>query len=359
MTTAINTNSIALQTIHTCPKCGQTAATQGELVAEFGMRGNIPQSQCKACRSIKRVSAVPVLMQTIRYGVEIEFDGGASRQTVAGAVQSVVGGTISGYNNYTVTSADGRKWEVVYDGSVGGGEVVSPILQGSADLETVQAIARAMRRCGAYSNERCGIHVHVDGGAFDDVQVKNFVRIVGRFEPVLIAAANVHPSRQRWAEPMLDAVKSVGNISNKTINKNVIKGAWYGAHSHLDSSDEYSISRKYHRSRYRGINLHSFFYRGTIEYRYFNGTLHAGKIAAYVNLCLAFAAKAIDAKQVTSAPAEVATGLSIDECKAQAAKLFKYLELTGAEYKSTRFHLLNGILAKNGHTPLVWSSAAE
>ena len=41
------------------------------------------------------------------------------------------------------------------------------------------------------------------------------------------------------------------------------------------------------------MNLHSVFYRGTVEWRCFNSTLHAGKVAAYVNLCLAISAQAI------------------------------------------------------------------
>ena len=36
------------------------------------------------------------------------------------------------------------------------------------------------------------------------------------------------------------------------------------------------------------------FYRGTVEFRCFNSTLHAGKAAAYVNLCLAIFAQAIN-----------------------------------------------------------------
>ena len=35
------------------------------------------------------------------------------------------------------------------------------------------------------------------------------------------------------------------------------------------------------------------FYRGTVEFRCFNSTLHAGRAAAYVNLCLAISAQAI------------------------------------------------------------------
>jgi len=35
-------------------------------------------------------------------------------------------------------------------------------------------------------------------------------------------------------------------------------------------------------SRYHGLNFNSYFYRRTIEFRYFEGTTHAGKVKAYV-----------------------------------------------------------------------------
>ena len=49
----------------------------------------------------------------------------------------------------------------------------------------------------------------------------------------------------------------------------------------------------YNWTRYYALNLHSVFYRGTVEWRCFNSTLHAGRAAAYVNLCLAISAQAI------------------------------------------------------------------
>ena len=39
---------------------------------------------------------------------------------------------------------------------------------------------------------------------------------------------------------------------------------------------------------------------GTIELRYFNGTLHAGEVKAYVQLALAMAAKALSSKAASS-----------------------------------------------------------
>ena len=50
----------------------------------------------------------------------------------------------------------------------------------------------------------------------------------------------------------------------------------------------------YDDSRYHCLNLHSVFQKGTIEFRLFNGTLHAGKIKAYIQFCLAIGAQALN-----------------------------------------------------------------
>jgi hypothetical protein len=44
------------------------------------------------------------------------------------------------------------------------------------------------------------------------------------------------------------------------------------------------------------VNLHNVWFRGTVEYRWFEGKLHAGQIKAYVQVALALSAKAIGAK---------------------------------------------------------------
>lgn len=49
----------------------------------------------------------------------------------------------------------------------------------------------------------------------------------------------------------------------------------------------------YDDSRYHGLNLHSVFSKGTIEFRMFNSTLHAGEVKSYIQLCLAISHQAL------------------------------------------------------------------
>ncbi len=90
----------------------------------------------------------------------------------------------------------------------------------------------------------------------------------------------------------------------------------------------------YNWTRYYALNLHSVFYRGTVEWRCFNSTLHAGKVAAYVNLCLAMSAQAISQRSTVMRKTH-----SDNELFTFRVWLVR-LGLNGEEFKHTRDHLL-------------------
>ena len=69
-----------------------------------------------------------------------------------------------------------------------------------------------------------------------------------------------------------------------------IKSTWYRG---LGSSISGSTSH-YNSTRYHGLNLHSYFYRGTVEFRLFNASLNCSKIQAYIMLCLFIAVNALN-----------------------------------------------------------------
>ena len=90
----------------------------------------------------------------------------------------------------------------------------------------------------------------------------------------------------------------------------------------------------YNWTRYYALNLHSVFYRGTVEFRCFNSTLHAGRAAAYVNLCLAISAQAIAQRSTVMRKTQ-----SDNELFTFRVWLVR-LGLNGPEFKHTRDHLL-------------------
>ena len=159
--------------------------------------------------------SLPVKNQT--FGIEVEMNH-ISRQRAAevvaatlpsntlgdGAVVRHTGGT---YDAWEVTAADGRKWKLVSDASIAGPrefgtELVSPICRWE-DIETVQAIIRALRAAGAHADPSCGIHVHVGLGSHTPKTLRNLVNLVNAKEDLLTQALQISPERRdRWCRPV-------------------------------------------------------------------------------------------------------------------------------------------------------------
>ena len=337
--TLTNTTTTQAAELFACNTCGEAKLAGGYTFRkQRGTSYRMPI--CKACRSNgAKANVVPDVMKSLRFGVEVEWASGATRQAVAQAIALRIGGVAStSYNACAVTMADGRQIGIVYDGSCpNGGEMVTPIFTW-ADMATLKEIVRAMRGAGCIIDDGCGIHVHVDGLLFETAaQIKNMMRIHNRYWPTLNRVINPRASRVQYAreiaESKIAAIEKCGT-------KAEIADVWY-------SGNNYGRDRKYNATRYHAINMHSLFFRGTVEFRHFDSTLHAGKVRSYVELCLAMAAKALTVTQVSSKREAYTAGAE--------AKFFRYLGVQGAEFKVMRHHLSNNALSACGQAAQGWT----
>jgi hypothetical protein len=83
------------------------------------------------------------------------------------------------------------------------------------------------------------------------------------------------------------------------------------------------------------LNLHSVFQKGTVEFRAFNGDLHAGKIKAYIQFCLAMTAQALNQRSASPTKTQ-----SSNEKYTFRVWLLR-LGMIGDEFKTARKHLLD------------------
>lgn len=270
-------------------------------------------------------------LQTLTFGVEIEFVGG-TQEYVGLCVAKTFGW---GYSYGVVTMADGRKWTVMGDGSVSdsrhpmwGGELVSPILTW-ADLGMLKELVDSLKACGIEVNSTTGLHVHV-GGLDKAEQVANLARLMANdFEALLIDAVKVRPSRlMRYCKPVEVKSEKLKGIS--TVAK--LKGAWYG-------NENYQAER-YDSSRYHGLNLNSWFFRKTVEFRYFNGTMESETLIAYVKLCMGLACFAKFGPTVRATPN---AKLNRDWDRTTMSKKLARLGFSGSEFADVRKVILGGL----------------
>ena len=276
-------------------------------------------------------------MKNLRFGIEIETIG-QTRRVVACAIRKVVGGKVEHvgtpdyYDPYDVVAPDGRRWRVMADGSLSAersrqAEVVSPILT-YEDLDTVVKVVNAIRQCGANVDNSCGIHIHADGAAFDVDALRNLVKIVNKQERLIENALCITETRRsRWCRGVDQ--EFLAKIENKRpSNLDEMNRAWYGYHN--------ESPRHYDSSRYKGLNLHAVFFRGTVEYRWFEATLDADKVKAYIQFVLALSTKAINAKGSCSKRRE----FNPETAKYDFRVFLLGLGLIGDEYKTTRRYLM-------------------
>ena len=144
------------------------------------------------------------------------------------------------------------------------------------EMGKLQEVVRALRHAGAVVNGSCGMHVHVDASKHTPQSLKNALSIMYSKEDILFKALNVNEHRvERWCqkvrEPMLEKIRKLP--TNTTMER--LKREWYGGR---DESYEH-----YNWTRYYALNLHSVFYRSTLEWRCFESTLHAGKVQGKIS----------------------------------------------------------------------------
>ena len=136
--------------------------------------------------------------KSLTFGTELEYEN-ITRQKMADAILSVVGGRITSYsgphNAITVTDPEGREWKAMSDGSLrNGAEFVTPVLRWE-NIELLQAVIRAIRHAGAKTPATTSQHVHVGVEGWTAEQLTNLVRIHYKQEKLIHKSAGTLESR--------------------------------------------------------------------------------------------------------------------------------------------------------------------
>jgi hypothetical protein len=180
-------------------------------------------------------------------------------------------------NGFSPNEPPYEAWSFVTDDSIkgaGGGELVSPILTGVLGLIRIYQIIRLLQEFPEIQvNETCGFHVHhgVDPATFANQELFQLMRIVAIFENYIY---QLLPEERRQAEtcrPLeIDLYKWFRRNGDER-RAPLVKNLWYSPENRDDAKTP--RHRKMHPTRYHGLNLHSYWYRGTVEFRYYPSVL--------------------------------------------------------------------------------------
>ena len=262
------------------------------------------------------------------------------------------------YSVWAAFDAQGRKWKMAYDSSIYASdsdeqcECITPILR-YEDMELLQGLVRAFRKAGAKSSPRygCGVHVHIGADGHNARTLRNLVNVMASHENLIVGSVGITSDRMGSYCKVVDPVflKEINSKKPKTMDG--VKEIWYR------TQPDYSRRTvdHYHRSRYHMLNLHATFTKGTVEFRAFQFDnwandakgcgLHAGKLKAYIQLCLAINNYA---KCVKYASPKIPSA-NLENPKFAMREWMKRLGMVGDEFETARKHLMSKLPGKCGN----------
>lgn len=292
-----------------------------------------------------------MMLKEQKFGVEIEMTG-ITRKQAANIVAKALNSTSSEpdgscYHTRKIKDSSRRIWKVMRDssicprtktGSAGDEyrvEFVTPPLK-YKDIELLQQIVRDLRSAGAMTNDSCGIHIHVDGANHNPQSLRRLVNFMIARQDLIYEALEIGDRADHWCKKLSSTLLTEMK-KDKELSREKIETIWYSR-----NNDNYygGIDHQhYNDTRYHGINLHSYFSKKTVEFRLFNSTLHAGKIKAYVQFCLALSAWAIESddhivfRSMSGYTAQ-------QKVTIMRNILTQRLGLSGEEFKTCRLHIM-------------------
>ena len=252
------------------------------------------------------------------FGVEIEMNN-ITREKAAKLAAEFFGtgryedtARRNGYCTWSAWMADGREFKFQKDVSIAGDdlhkcEMVTPILT-YEDMETLQELVRILRKAGAKSDATrgCGVHIHIGAKGHTPQTLRNLANIMASHESLIAEALNLdHRRMNRYCKTVDPKFLEVLN-KKKPETMADLADIWY-----TTQDAEYGRNQHYNSRRYKMLNYHAVFTKGTIELRLFefeapadgkqNG-LHAGLLKAYIQFCLALSQMAKEVKFASAKP---------------------------------------------------------
>jgi len=203
---------------------------------------------------------------------------------------------------------------VVHDGSVGSGpngqgfEINTTPACGNALPELLEEVCTALLTGKAAVNHSCGLHVHVDCRDYGYQEIQRFITYYSVLEPVLFAALHSNRASNTYCTPCGNAYydRVIKGVKPDTKSlKNMVIPAVYGPQALDRLTNQFADNRRvaFHHfrqdhygrtldggrnpNRYSAVNLHSYFLRGTVEFRMHHAAVDFVEVYGWTKLLVA------------------------------------------------------------------------
>ena len=188
----------------------------------------------------------------------------------------------------------------------GGHELVSPKLYGQEGKAQLKTVLKVLNDLGCRVNKTCGTHVHHD---VTDVMIQskevatnflnNLISTIVKYEHLIYRL--VSPSRLKkvgghyWTKParvifnnVVGTYRTTSGELSKVISNNVKRDCDRKYERHGSGVDCNTYLSNTQNSRYCGLNLKNIWTRGSVEFRYHQGTLSFEKLWSWIVFTQAF-----------------------------------------------------------------------
>lgn len=177
-----------------------------------------------------------------------------------------------------------RKWKgsIVYDGTLpkpNGFEINTAPAAGDLYIRQITEICDKLAKANATVNNSCGLHVHIDARDYNFCDISRLIKVYAAIEPVLFSM--VPPYRRnniysvKCGDKLETAIKA-NKLSHILLKEKVVTAVYGEPDSISYRMDKRGAGQG--TGRYYALNIHSWFFRGTIECRLFDGTLDKNEI---------------------------------------------------------------------------------
>jgi hypothetical protein len=288
-----------------CTKCPGNDLSRPHLINISASRGQWCQ-ECNRCKPCCQCSGVQFFQDESRENPTAPRGFNPFRakfgQFRLNSMNRLIGVEIevSGTETFKPIRTALEEWRcsVVSDGSIVAGrggrgyEINSQPASGDLFCEQMDALGSALAAGKATANNSCGVHVHVDASDMGWWSVGKLIRLYAKLEPALFGIVEARRAKSTYCIPC--GTKFMAGIENPASVKDVKEKVLLDQYGR--SSGKAVLKQqgnKYHSARYNALNLHSWFLRGTVEFRHHHGSTQGDKIKYWALTCASIVDRAI------------------------------------------------------------------
>jgi len=217
-----------------------------------------------------------------------------------------------------------------------GHELVSPILRGEADLETLLDFVDAIEASGGVVNRTCGLHVHVDMNNMPENRLINLFKMAAKYQG---AIDSLLPRSRRG-----DSNGYCQNSYHDSLPLKHIFSDFRQSDSQRSRPDQRvrDLMEVHGSDRNLKWNFQSYWRHGTVEMRAHSGTLNRAKVEHWVRLVQGMVHYATVARCITSNDDATTSSYGHVNLLSSLTK-FKYIPAATSRFYRKRHKELNPV----------------